>query len=37
LGGLGIWAGPGWGGIFDHDVPGKNFLRYLKIIARNCF
>jgi hypothetical protein len=36
LGGLSIWAGPGSEGLFDHDIPGKNFLAYSKLIGRNC-
>jgi hypothetical protein len=38
LGGLSIWAGPwpGSEGPFDHDIPGKNFLTYSKLIGRNC-
>jgi hypothetical protein len=36
LGGLSIWAGPGLEGAFDHDIPGKNFLAYSKLVARNC-
>jgi hypothetical protein len=36
LGGLSIWAGPGSGGVFDHDLPAKNFLTYSKLIGRNC-
>jgi hypothetical protein len=37
LGGFSIWPGPGFEGAFDHDIPGKNFLAYSKLIARNCF
>lgn len=36
LGGLSIWAGPGWGGVFDHEIPGKNFSTYSKLVGRNC-
>ena len=36
LGGLSIWAGSGFLGVFDHDIPGKNFLTYSKLIGRNC-
>jgi hypothetical protein len=41
LGGLSIWAGPGpvdssGQGVFDHNIPGKNFLTYSKLVSRNC-
>jgi hypothetical protein len=39
LSGLQIWAGPGFGErgeVFDHRIPGKNFLTYSKLVSRNC-
>ena len=36
LGGLSMWAGPGFGEIYDNHIPGKNFLIYSKLASRNC-
>ena len=36
LGGLSIWAGPGFGDDFNNHLPGRNFLAYSKLTSRNC-